>query len=192
MERPLALDTSFPYDDTCMMWLKAFENYQKNSGHSPEVAKAFAALAPVAMHCFPGENRARWFARSAALHNHGDVTPKNVIVADSGEPRFFDFNNAFYGPRMADVVDGAFEFSLAEKYIHLADFARFDAFIGHYAERSPLTAEEREDLPHWIGLVGLIKFTKEIRVLLDRPQQSLRCKRALAIAEFTLSRAATT
>lgn len=190
MERPLALETAFPYDDACMMWLQAFENYQKNAGHPPEIAQAFAGMAAVAAQCFPGERRALWFSRSAALHCHGDVTPKNVIAAESGEPRFFDFNNAFYGPRMVDVVDGAFEFSLAEKYIHLADFARFDVFIAHYAEHNPLTAAEQEDLPHWVGLVGLIKFTKEIRVLSDRPQQNLRRKRALAIAEFTLARAA--
>lgn len=190
MERLLALESAFPYDDACMMWLQAFENYQKNGAHSPEIAKAFAGLAPVAAQCFPGERRAFWFSRSTALHNHGDVTPKNVIAGESGEPRFFDFNNAFYGPRMVDVVDGAFEFSLAEKYIHLADFARFDAFIAHYAEQNPLSREETEDLPHWTGLVGLIKFTKEVRVLQDRPQQNLRRDRALAIADFALARAA--
>jgi hypothetical protein len=36
--------------------------------------------------------------------------------------------------------------------------------------------------------MGIIKFTKEVRVLLERPQESLRRKRALAIVDFTLAR----
>jgi len=83
-------------------------------------------------------------------------------------------------------LDGAFEFSLGEQYIHMADFARFDAFIANYSERYPLTAEERDDLAQWIGLVGLIKFIKEIRVLLQRPGSQLRTKRALLIGAVHL------
>ena len=191
MSKPLVLEEVFTFDDVCMMWLPTFEKYQRDITHSPEIAKAFDELLLIASSYYPGDQRLVLYARSRALHNHGDVTPKNVIVADTGETWFFDFNNAFYGPRMVDVVDGAYEFSLAEKYIHLADFTRFDQFIAHYAAHNPLTPEEQEDLPKWIGLVGVIKFTKEIRVLLERPQQSLRRKRALAIAEFMLSRAAT-
>jgi len=88
------------------------------------------------------------------------------------------------------VIDGAFEFSLAEKYIDLADFSRFDAFISHYSAHNPLLAEEQEDLNRWIELIGIIKFTKEIRVLLQRPKEDLRRRRALAIAEFVLARVA--
>lgn len=189
MEQPLYLAADFQFDDTCMIWLPTFDKYLKDTLHPPEIAKAFADLAPLAAHCHPGENRTVLFSRSPTVHCHGDVTPKNVIVGESGEPRFFDFNNAFIGPRMVDVIDGAFEFSLAEKYIHMADFSRFDRFVAYYSAHNPLTLEEKEDLPKWIELVGIIKFTKEVRVLLDRPQENLRRKRALAIAEFTLSRA---
>lgn len=188
MEKPLTLEQRFPFDDTCMIWLPTFDKYLKTATHAPEISQAFADLAPLADCCHPGEKRGILCAGSFALHNHGDVTPKNVITQDSGEAIFFDFNNAFYGPRMVDIIDGAFEFSLAEKYIHLADFARFDQFIDYYDARAPLTPREREDLPKWIALVGIIKFTKEIRVLLEAPQQSLRFKRALAIAAFILSR----
>jgi len=189
MERPLELDAKFYFDDACMIWLPTFDKYLNSSQQPPEIAKALADLAPLAARWHPGENRDVLFSRSRIVHCHGDVTPKNVIVGESGEPRFFDFNNAFLGPRMVDVVDGAFEFSLAEKYIHLADFARFDSFIAHYSEHDPLTSEEMQDLPLWISLIGIIKFTKEVRVLLERPHESLRRKRALAIAEFTLTRA---
>lgn len=188
MEQPLDLAGNFTFDEICMMWLPQFHIYLGNPAHSPEIATAFAGLAPLVERCNPGEYRAPMYERSAMVHNHGDVTPKNVIVVEQGEVCFFDFNNAFYGPRMADVLDGAFEFSLAEKYIHLADFARFDAFLTHYAAGNSLSAEELEDLPKWIALMGAIKFTKEIRMLLDRPKENLRKQRALAIAEFILSR----
>lgn len=188
LEQPLALEPAFHFDESCMIWLPAFDSYLHSVTQPDEIAKALADLAPLAARWHPGENRDVLFARSPFVHCHGDVTPKNVIVTDAGDPVWFDFNNAFFGPRMADVVDGAFEFSLAEKYIHLADFARFDRFIEHYVERSPLTAEEREDLTAWISLIGLIKFSKEVRVMLERPHENLRRKRALAIAEFTLSR----
>lgn len=188
IEKPLELEANFHFDDACMIWLPTFDRYLNGTQHSPEIAKAFADLAPLAARWHPGENREVLFSRSPIVHCHGDVTPKNVIVGEFGEPRFFDFNNAFVGPRMVDVVDGAFEFSLAEKYIHLADFARFDSFIAHYAEHNPLTLEETQDLPLWLSLMGVIKFTKEVRVLLERPKENLRRKRALAIVEFTLSR----
>lgn len=188
MERPLDLETAFTFDDACMIWLPAFESQARQPKLEPEIAEAFAELEPLAGRCFPGENRAAWFARSPSVHNHGDVTPKNFILGADGQARFFDFNNAFYGPRMADLVDGAFEFSLAEKYVHLADFSRFDALIARYEAVSPLTPAEREDLPAWIALMGIIKFAKEVRVLLERPQGTLRRKRALAIADFVVGR----
>ncbi|MDP2758989.1 MAG: phosphotransferase [Sideroxyarcus sp.] len=190
MKKPLKLAGDFTFDDICMIWLPQFQVYIKDATLSAEIAQAFFKMAPVVERCNPGESRAALYARSSYVHNHGDVTPKNVIVGEEGEACFFDFNNAFYGPRMADIIDGAFEFSLAEKYIHLADFARFDAFISHYAAKNPLSVEEREDLPKWIELIGVIKFTKEIRVLLERPTEQLRRKRASAIANFVMSRTA--
>lgn len=187
-ENPLDLEIGFGFDDTCMIWLPAFETQSNQPNLGTEIAQAFAALVPLAARCLPGENRAVWFARSPAVHCHGDVTPKNFIVGQAGEARFFDFNNAFFGPRMADLIDGAFEFSLAEKYIHLADFGRFDALIEHYSAAYPLTAAEKEDLPAWITLIGVIKFAKEVRVMLERPKENLRRKRALAIADFVVKR----
>ena len=187
MEGALDLPEGFTFDDVCMIWLPQFERYLVDEGHAPEIAAAFKRIAPLAERWFPGEARSVLFSRSPTLHCHGDVTPKNVIVSEQGEAQFFDFNNAFFGPRMADLLDGAFEFSLAEKYIHLADFERFDAFIAAYEQGSPLSAEEREDIDAWAVLLGVIKFTKEVRVCMDKGlkhQHSLRTKRALAIAQF--------
>ena len=173
MVRPLDLPKSFSFEDICSIWLPTFHDYGLESRSAP-VAEAFARLAPIArMHKRPRDRHAL-FSRSISVHNHGDVTPKNVIVDAAGNVRFFDFNNAFFGPRLADILDGAFEFSLAEKYIDAANFARFDDFIKHYTRHYPLTSPEYKDLPLWIGLMGVIKFTKEIRVLLDSESDGLR------------------
>jgi len=188
MAHPLDLPQSFSFENICNIWLPTFHDYATKHSHSAPIAEAFAKLAPIASRHKRSRDRTALLSRSISTHNHGDVTPKNLIVDATGEVRFFDFNNAFFGPRLADVLDGAFEFSLAEKYIDAADFARFDDFIKHYTRHYPLTSAEYKDLPLWIGLIGVIKFTKEIRVLLDNESEVLRKRRALAIAEFTLSR----
>lgn len=186
--KPLKLDKTFTLDDICMIWLPEFHNYLRKTELSAEILEAFAKLVPIFEPYSHGELRGKLYARSKDVHNHGDVSPKNVIIDGEGKANFFDFNNAFFGSRMADVLDGAFEFSLGEQYIHMADFARFDAFIAHYSGHYPLTPEEAADIPQWIELIGLIKFVKEIRVLLQRPGSRLRTKRALLIAQFILLR----
>lgn len=188
LDSPLDLPSNFTFDEVCLIWLPQYSVYPKNTSLDQGVVKALQGLMPLVDRYNPGEHRKPMYDVSPFVHGHGDVTPKNVIVSTQGIAFFFDFNNAFYGPRMSDIIDGAFEFSLAEKYIHLADFSRFDAFISSYANHFPLSPEERQDLPRWIELIGLIKFAKEIKVMLERPQEELRRRRALTIAEFVLSR----
>ncbi|KAF0204919.1 MAG: putative homoserine kinase type II [Gallionellaceae bacterium] len=189
IERALNLNTDFSYEDICSIWLPLFNEYLNNTTNSPEIAEALAKFVPLSERFDSDNKRNALYASVPFVHNHGDVTPKNVITGERGEAIFFDFNNAYFGPRIADVLDGAFEFSLAEQYIHLADFSRFDAFISAYADHSPLTLDETKNLEQWVELVGLIKFTREIRALLEHPSDELRRKRALAIAEFVLARA---
>ena len=182
---PLDVDQTFGFDDTCMIWLPAFERYRSMSWDDPAIREALDALAPLAHWHHDGTHRARLYANSPQVHCHGDVTPKNVLIDEGGEARFFDFNNAFYGPRIADVIDGAFEFSLAEQYIHLADFGRFYAFVEAYAAVASVSPGERADLSRWVELIGLIKFAKELRMVLQKPaNEALRRKRALAVAEW--------
>jgi len=187
--RALDLPTAFSFEHTCDIWLPAFLRYAEMPTHGTDIAEAFAALMPMFRHYENHDKRRQLFARGTAVHCHGDVKPRNLMVAPDGSVTFFDFNNAFYGPRLADVYDGAYEFALAEKYIHLADFARFDAFVAHYQENCPLSAAETEDMPHWARLIGIIKFTKEVRVLVEQ-ESRLRRQRALAIAGFLRSRPA--
>ena len=188
LDTPLALPSDFTFDDVCMIWLPQYSVYPNDPSLSQEIIKAFQGWIPLVDRYNPGEYRKSMYEISPFVHCHGDVTPKNVIVSEQDIAYFFDFNNAFHGPRIADIIDGAFEFSLAEKYIHLADFSRFHAFISAYLNHAPLSPEEQQNLPRWIELIGLIKFVKEIRVLLERPKEELRRRRALAIAEFVFSR----
>jgi Ser/Thr protein kinase RdoA (MazF antagonist) len=188
IDHQFELTKDFSFEDVCDIWLPLFHIYLQDSTHCPEIAEALRKFVPLAEHCESAKHRNALYSSSPFVHNHGDVTPKNVIIDPNGAAVFFDFNNSYYGPRMADVIDGAFEFSLSEQYIHLADFARFDAFISHYANNNPLETKEVQKLLQWIELIGLIKFTREVRTLLERPTEELRKKRALAIAEFVLSR----
>jgi Ser/Thr protein kinase RdoA (MazF antagonist) len=187
IDRPLDLVKDFSFENICSIWLPLFQVYLNDSTHDAEIAEALAKFAPLHECCNSAKHRDVLYTSSPSVHNHGDVTPKNIITDKHGEAIFFDFNNAYFGPRIADVLDGAFEFSLAEQYIHLADFARFDAFVSQYSASNPLAAKETKKLPQWIELVGLIKFTREVRALLEHPADELRRKRALAIAEFVLS-----
>lgn len=188
IDQPLDLLKDFTFEDICSIWLPLFQEYLHNPTHSAEIAAALAGFVALSERCNAESHRNALYAAIPFVHNHGDVTPKNVITDARGAAIFFDFNNAYYGPRIADVLDGAFEFSLAEQYIHLADFSRFDDFISAYTAHSPFTRAETQQLPQWIELLGLIKFTREIRALLEHPGDELRRKRALAIAEFVLSR----
>jgi Ser/Thr protein kinase RdoA (MazF antagonist) len=187
-ETPLELEGIFTFDATCIIWLSEFNKYSANTELGSGIAAIFENLKLIYETQCNGDFRGRLYGRSINIHNHGDVSPKNVILGEDGEAYFFDFNNAFFGSRMADILDGAFEFSLAENYSNLVDFARFDVFISLYEERNPLTQEERDDLPSWIELIGLIKFLKEIRMLIQRPESRSRTKRLHAIADFVLSR----
>ncbi|MBF0342032.1 MAG: phosphotransferase [Magnetococcales bacterium] len=185
---PFELTQAFTFEESCQIWLPYFTTYQEHAGLPEELKPVFETLAPRLQPFMDGVFRLDLHSGCHAVHNHGDVTPKNVIIPADGKARFFDFNNCYHGPRLLDLLDGGFEFSLADKYIHLADFARFDQFLGHYTAISPLNAAETRTLSHWTALLGIIKFIKEVRVLLERPNEALRRQRALAIAAFLATR----
>ena len=186
LESPSALGPEFTFDEACMIWLPQFTNYVERVWNDPDLRAVIDKLNVVVQWHHSGANRGELFKSSPMVHCHGDVTPKNMLWMGD-VPWFFDFNNAFFAPKIVDVVDGAFEFSLAEKYIHLCDFSRFSRFIEAYAAALPLLETEREHLNLWIQLVGIIKFTKELRVLLQSKKHfNFRKKRAMAIAQHVL------
>ncbi|MBF0260798.1 MAG: phosphotransferase [Magnetococcales bacterium] len=189
IDSPLSLEANFTFMDSCRIWLPYFATYRENPILTPELKAAFDKLAPRIAPFLDEEFRTRLHDGCHAVHNHGDVTPKNVIITPDGATVFFDFNNCYHGPRLLDLIDGGIEFSLADKYIHLADFGRFDQLLSHYVAASPLNAAETRTLPQWIDLLGLIKFIKEVRVFVEKPHEALRLKRALGIAGFLNARA---
>ena len=186
LESPVALGPEFTFDEACMIWLPQFTTYVERVWDDQELRAMIDQLNGVVQWHHSGSNRGKLFKSSPMVHCHGDVTPKNILwVGDV--PWFFDFNNAYFAPKIVDVIDGAFEFSLAEKYVHLCDFSRFSQFIDAYADALPLLETEREDLNLWIQLIGIIKFTKELRMLLQSKKHfQFRKKRALAIAQHVL------
>ncbi|MBF0613908.1 MAG: phosphotransferase [Magnetococcales bacterium] len=185
---PMDLATAFTFEESCLIWLPYFATYQNHPNLPEPLKPAFADLATRIEPFLDPSFRSSLYADCHLVHNHGDVTPKNVILTPDGLAHFFDFNNCYHGPRLLDLIDGGFEFSLADKYIQLADFTRFDTLLAHYSANSPLNAAETKTLPQWIHLLGTIKFIKEVRVLLERPHEALRRQRALAIAEFLAKR----
>ncbi|MBF0190382.1 MAG: phosphotransferase [Magnetococcales bacterium] len=188
VDDPVPLPQAFTFEESCRIWLPYFATFQANPTLTPELQAAFAQLAPRIQPFLDESFRQNMHAGCHPVHNHGDVTPKNVIITPTGTTCFFDFNNCYHGPRVLDLLDGGFEFSLADKYIQMADFARFDALLTHYTAHFPLNEAETRTLPDWILLLGIIKFIKEIRVWVERPNEALRRQRALAIAGFLASR----
>ncbi|MBF0214897.1 MAG: phosphotransferase [Magnetococcales bacterium] len=188
IDAPIPLTPAFTFEESCRIWLPYFATYQNHASLPETLRDPFAQLAPKIQPFLEESHRQKLHRGCHLVHNHGDVTPKNVIITPNGTTCFFDFNNCYYGPRLLDLLDGGFEFSLADKYIHQADFARFDALLSHYVACSPLNNAEIRTLPQWIQLLGTIKFIKEVRVLVERPNEALRRQRALAIAGFLNAR----
>jgi len=165
LEQPLTVDAGFHFDDAIMLWLPLFHRYRFDTSIEVEITSVLNRFAPLVEALNAGERRDALYSRSPLLHCHGDVTPGNVMMDSTGKAWIFDFNHAFYGPRLADVIDGAFQF-------HLADFAHFDAFLNNYLQVAPLSDEELADLPDWIALEGIMLLTKAVRVLRDSGMQS--------------------
>lgn len=165
LERPLAVDTGFHFDDAVMVWLPLFHSYRFDLSIETEITSVLNRFAPLVEALNVGEQREILFYRTPSVHCHGDVSPRNVIMDSAGKVWLFDFNHAFYGPRLADVVDGAFQF-------HLADFAPFDAFLNKYLQVLPLSGEELADMPDWIALVGIMRLAKAVSVLQDPDKHS--------------------
>ena len=122
IDQPLDLPATFLFEDFCSMWLNALQDYSRKSFGSQVINQTIAEFAPKALTYTPIE-RNRLTERSPEVHCHADVAPKNIMLGIDHKASYFDFNNAFFGPRISDVIDGAYELSLAEKYIDKADSA---------------------------------------------------------------------
>ena len=176
-------NTEFDFRHTADMWLNYYNDRCRKT-NLPEIAPYIPAINAIYAKLKGDEIFHKLLTLSESLHSHGDVAPKNFITTDDQEKVLFDFNNAFYGPKIADVLDGAFEVALSEKYMDLIDFSRFHDFIAAYRQHGQLAEFEVENMNHWINFIGIIKFAKEVRAIKGKSSRKLRVARARGIAEF--------
>jgi Ser/Thr protein kinase RdoA (MazF antagonist)/predicted nucleotidyltransferase len=178
LENPLVISSAFLFEQVWKIWTKSFYKYLKHSKLSATLTKQHEKLSVFADRLIANKPGNGLFVTSPNLHLHGDVTPRNFIQGDNIV--IFDFNNAYFGPRIIDVVDGAFELSLSSPQPRIDDF---DSFIKNYQEFSALESAEQSFLTDWILAVGIIKFAKEIKMIAENNNISSRESRALHIAD---------
>lgn len=180
---PLDLACEFSYHRSGAIWLPWFERSRACPELLPELAEACKAMAPFAERFGAGRERERLLATSPQLHCHGDVKPRNLVQHPDGRLSLFDFDNAVFGPRMADAVDGALAFALAEQHIDHIDFTRFDVFLQAWCQAVSADASEHAALQDWIGWCGLLLFIRELTMWVQG-REEMRRRRALAVACF--------
>lgn len=183
------LENEFNYESTWGIWSKKFLR-QCSDGFFPATIRAQLEKLKVFMERLSADRPDQGlFTSSRKIHLHGDVCPKNFIMRNE-RAILFDFNNAIHGPRMVDVIDGAIEFALAEDNKASVDFGVFDAFIETYGAHAPFTDSERLYFTDWVLCVGLVKYSKEIKMLKENSSNTIRSARAENIYNLILSRVA--
>ncbi|OFX13891.1 MAG: hypothetical protein A2516_06800 [Alphaproteobacteria bacterium RIFOXYD12_FULL_60_8] len=188
IKHPLPLSKAFSFDHTFDIWHVEFHRFAKESAQDAELTECFQRLEPTYGRMKDIYKRMTAQKKIAWVHNHGDVQPRNVIVKD-GKPTLFDLQNAFYGPRLFDLMDGAVEFSWGFKNPDHDDFSRFNRFVAAYEEATPLSAAEKKALDDALRIIGTIKFIKEVRMIKgDTNKNNLRRRRGLDLARFMLER----
>ncbi|MBF0168999.1 MAG: phosphotransferase [Alphaproteobacteria bacterium] len=186
IDNPITINTGFFFDENFDIWHTTFSKYADESKDDEELTAKFAGLQPIHGKMNEIYSRLKQRMNLYWVHNHGDVQPRNVFMKD-GTAYFFDLQNAFYGPRLFDLVDGAIEFCYDLKDPDGNDFHRFDQFIAAYKSVSALTDDEAAALPDAINVVGIIKFIKEVRMIRgDKNKNNIRRRRALDLANHLL------
>jgi len=184
LKKPLTLPHNFTLEDAYNMWLPLYVPYKDKFKDDKSLSGCFERLELIVRQAekifqkMADESSIPW------LHNHGDVMPRNFIVSQD-KAILIDFQNAFYAPRLVDIIDGAYEFSLASKQEKDIDFTRFNEFIKIYQSYVELTVLEKNRLDDMIKLCGVIKFLKEIRMMKENQSKTnIRRVRAIGIAQF--------
>jgi len=188
MLKPLNLNQRFKFYDVYKIWHPEFYRFMKESAADEELSLAFTELKTIYINLHQFHNKIESNKQIPYLHNHGDVTPRNFVISQN-KASLIDFQNSFYGPRLFDVIDGAYEFSFGGKPPAKNDFSRFDQFIKSYKINSLLLESELNVLDDMIKVVGIIKFIKETRMIKSSTNKNnLRRLRALSISEFLIER----
>jgi len=187
-KKPFGIETDFSFRQVFDMWRAEYHRFAREYAHDTEITTYFSKLEKI--HAGLEKTYEDLTTRKGILnlHNHGDMTPRNVIVV-KGRAVLFDLQNAFFGPRVFDVVDGGIEFSWASKKPDFTDFDRYDRFVGGYTKQVKLSASEKAALNDALAILGIIKFVKEVRMIKgSKNKNNLRRRRALDLAAFLESR----
>jgi len=189
LTRPLQLSEAFSFDDVFNIWHSEFYRFMyEMANRDREISKAFSKLKKIYKDLKKLYRKIKTNKKIPWLHNHGDVTPRNFVIRDN-TAILIDFQNAFYGPRILDIIDGAYEFSFGGKPPGQDDFGRFDEFINTYKSHTKLTQDELSLLDDSIQVCGVIKFIKEVRMIKDSTDKNnLRRLRALSVSKFLINR----
>jgi Ser/Thr protein kinase RdoA (MazF antagonist) len=183
IDNPLSISTNFTFENVWRIWIKSFNRKEDAKRLPDELVASQSKLQIFADKLCGNKPETGLFGTSPRLHLQGDVTPRNFIVGD--RVFLFDFNNACFGPRIVDVVDGAFEFTVSD---NSGEFMNFDSFIELYQTHSKLNQSELDFLSDWILTVGLIKFAKELKMVRENNNTESRIRRACRIAEIIFSK----
>ncbi|MBF0275139.1 MAG: phosphotransferase, partial [Nitrospinae bacterium] len=188
LKQELTLAKNFSFDEVMDIWFKEYERFAKELAYDEELTDVFNRLRPMHKGLKSAYKRLKTLKGIPWIHTHGDVTPRNFVIKD-GKASLIDFQNAFYGPRLIDVIDGAYEFSFGGKHPGKDDFSRFDVFLENYRIRTALKDVEKKCLDDVTKILGIIKFTKETRMIKgDKKPSNHRRKRALSVAHFLIGR----
>lgn len=184
---PFNIKTVFSFDQVFNLWRKEFHRFANESKHDEELSENFSKLGKIYNDLEKIYAELTRKKKNVWLHNHGDVTPRNVFLND-GVTYLFDFQNAFYGPRLFDIVEAGIEFSWGAKNAKYNDFKRFDQFVSCYKNESKLSLNEGRCMGAATKILGIIKFIKEVRMIKgSKNKNNLRRLRALDLAKFLLS-----
>jgi Ser/Thr protein kinase RdoA (MazF antagonist) len=187
-KRPLKLETDFSFEEVFDMWHPEYHRFEEKYSHDEDIKSYFTKLEPIF------DDLQKIFDNLAKkkglllLHNHGDMTPRNVIV-NEGKGYLFDFQNAFFGPRIFDLIDAAIEFSFGTKNPDFTDFSRYQQFVDAYAKDGKLTGAEQKAMEDVLKIHGIIKFVKEVRMIEgSKNLNNLRRRRAMDLGDFLAAR----
>lgn len=155
----VATTEAYRFAESLSFWLADFASLPEKFTDDESMRRQFESLVPTILST---RNRIEGAEELSWIHCHGDVTPRNMLFV-KGKGLLYDFQAAHYGPRIADVAEGALEFAFRDKSASI-DTAALEAFIAAYDREYPLSSHERAHLPTMMFLHAAIKLGRLMRM----------------------------
>lgn len=155
----IATIDAYRFAESLSFWLEDFASLPEKFAADESMRRQFESLVPAivsAREKIEAAEELTW------IHCHGDVTPRNMLFV-KGRGLLYDFQAAHYGPRIADVAEGALEFAFRDKSARI-DTGALEAFVAAYEKEYPLSTEERAVLPTMMFLHAAIKLGRLMRM----------------------------